>query len=467
MTERIRLVVAEDGEPDRLDHYLAVHAGELSRTRAKEIIVRGLVTLNGERVKPSAHVEPGDVIDADVPELSHLKATPEQIPIDVCYEDDDIIVVNKSAGMVVHPAPGSPRGTLVNALLGRGVPLSESGGSLRPGIVHRLDKDTSGLIVVARNDVAHRRLAEMLEKRQVEKVYLALVWGCFDAEEGRIEAPIGRRRTDRKRMAVVDGGRPAATRWRVREAFPFASLLEILPETGRTHQIRVHMSHLRRPVIGDADYGGVKRSFGDVPPHYRRQAKHVSATAARQALHARELAFEHPSTGERMRFVAPLPDDIAELLVDLRHPEGQPAGAIGVDPGEARVGLAVSDEGMLLARPLETTEGLSDKEVARRIAELVDEIGAGTVVVGHPLRMDGSVGPRAVRACELAVAVEDAVSARVVLWDERLSSAEAERIMHERGEKARGRKGRVDQIAAAVILQGYLDSLRATGGRRA
>jgi 23S rRNA pseudouridine1911/1915/1917 synthase len=458
MSRHVVLVVSDDDPPDRLDHYLGAHAPELSRTRAKEIITEGLVTLNGAPAKPSVKVTPGDVIEAEVTEPQAPDAAPEDIPLDIVYEDDDVLVVDKPAGMVVHPAPGSMTGTLVNALLGRGEGLSTLGGHLRPGIVHRLDRDTTGLIAVAKNDVAHRALSEAFQERRVKKLYLALVWGTFREPEGVVNEPVGRRATDRKRMGVVPDGRDAVTSWRVREEFPFATLVEARPETGRTHQIRVHMSHLRRPVIGDRDYGGDKSAFGDVPPHYRRQAKRVNALAARQALHARELRFPHPSGTGEVQACSSLPADFAALVAALRFPDGEGGRVLGIDPGEARVGVAVSDEGRLLARPLDTLTGLDDRGVAGRIAELCSEMDVQVVVVGHPVRMDGTTGPRALRSRELAVAIEDAARARVVLHDERLSSAEAERIMRERGETARNRKGRVDELAASVILQGYLDA---------
>ena len=458
MKRRIALVVPDDASPDRLDHYLGVHATDLSRTRAKEIIASGLVTLNGERVKPSHIVLPGDRIEADIPELAHLSADPENIPLDICYEDEHLLVVNKCAGMVVHPAPGSYSGTLVNALVGRGGELSSLGGSLRPGIVHRLDRGTSGLIVVAKTDEVHRRLSAMFEAREVEKTYLALVWGVFNRTAGTIEAPIGRRRSDRKLMGVVPDGRTATTGWRVREQFPYAAFMEIDLKTGRTHQIRVHMSHIHRPVMGDADYGGARSSFGDVPPHYRRQAERVNGRATHQALFARRLAFTHPATGAPVAVATPMPDDFADLLALLRHPEGETGRVIGIDPGEARIGVSLSDEGRYLASSLETLSGLDDSSAATRISEIADEHGADTIVVGYPIRMDGTVGHRALRSRELAVELEDASSCRVVLHDERLTSALAERVMKEKGERKRGRKGRVDQIAASAILQGYLDA---------
>lgn len=462
MKRTVVLAVPEDSPPDRLDHYLSVCAPGLSRTRAKEIIVGGLVTVNGRIARPSHEVRPGDTIEAEVPEPPPLRAAPEAIPLDICHEDEHILVVNKSAGMVVHPAPGSPSGTLVNALLAHCGDLSGTGGPLRPGVVHRLDRDTSGVIIVAKNDSAHRALASMLERREIKKTYLALVWGQLAEPRGRIEAAIGRSPSDRKKMAVVESGRLAATQWKVREEFPFATFVELRPETGRTHQIRVHMAHLHHPVIGDSQYGGVKRSFGDVAPHWRRHAKRVNSLAARQALHARALGFRHPVAGRPMRVAAPLPDDFAELLSCLRFPDGERGRVVGVDPGETRVGLALSDEGRIVAQFLETLEGLDDGGVAGVVARICREKGADRVVVGYPIRMDGTVGARARRARELAMTIEDAARARVVLWDERLSSAEARRVMRETGKRARGRKGKVDQIAASLILQGYLDSVRST-----
>lgn len=462
--DEITLVVSEDDEADRLDHYLGANAPELSRTRAKSIIEDGLVTVNGRRVKPSTRIYPGDVVSAKVPELEKLRARPESIPIDILYEDDDIIVINKGPGMVVHPAPGTPGGTLVNALLGREAALSSVGGVLRPGIVHRLDRDTTGVIVVAKNDLSHRRLAAAFEERRVGKTYLALVWGNPAAPSGTIDAPIDRHPRDRKRMAVVDGGRDAVTEWRVRERFSFASFIEARPATGRTHQIRVHMAHIRNPIIGDPVYGGIKRSFGDVAPDHRRHAERVNEAAVRHALHARRIVFDHPGTGAHMEFTALLPDDLAHVLDLLRFPSGRTGRVLGVDHGEARIGLALSDEGRLMATPAGTLEHLTDLDAARRIAALAFDEAVDTIVVGHPIRMDGTRGHRAERAEELAVALEDATRARVVLRDERLSSTEAERIMRERGESARGRKGRVDEIAASIILQGHLDEHGAARG---
>jgi 23S rRNA pseudouridine1911/1915/1917 synthase len=464
MTRHVVLMVADEDPPDRVDHYIGANVPELSRTRAKALIADGYVTLNGERVKPSAIVTSGDIIEADVPDKPGPTTTPEDIPLTVVYEDDDVMVVDKPAGMVVHPAPGAPSGTLVNALLGLGTALSSMGGAFRPGIVHRLDRDTSGLIAVAKNDAAHRFLGNAFKERWVRKLYLALVWGVMREASGSIDEPVGRRPSDRKKMAVDPSGREAITDWSVREVFPFASLVEARPMTGRTHQIRVHLSHIGRPVIGDGDYGGAKSGFGDVPSHLRSQAKHVACLAERQQLHARELVFPHPSGRGNVRAVAPLPDDFGRTLSALRYPQGESGRVLGVDPGEARVGLALSDEGGLIARPLNTLAPAEaspgrgrDQSNAEEIAAVCSAEGVRVVVVGYPVRMDGSVGQRAARARELAVAIEDACPVRVVLQDERWSSAEAERMMRERGESARGRKQRVDELAACVILQGYLD----------
>lgn len=455
--DEITLVVSEEEDGDRLDYFLGTNAPELSRTRAKSIIEDGLVTVNGRRVKPSTRIFPGDVIHASVPELEKLRARPESIPLEVLYEDDDIIVINKGPKMVVHPAPGTPGGTLVNALMGREASLSSVGGDLRPGIVHRLDRDTSGVIVVAKNDLAHRRLSAAFEERRVSKVYLALVWGNPGSEQGTIDEPIDRHPRDRKRMAVVQGGRDAVTRWRVLERFSFAALVEARPETGRTHQIRVHMAHMRNPIIGDPMYSGDKRSFGDVSPDQRSHAKRVNDLAGRHCLHARCITFDHPGTGMRIDIAAHLPDDFADVLDALRHPEGRHGRVIGIDPGEARIGLSLSDEGRSLASPVGALEHLTDQEAARRVAMMAMEEGADTIIVGHPIRMDGTRGPRARRAEELVATFEDATRCRVLLRDERLSSVEAERMMRERGESARGRKTRIDELAASIILQGYLD----------
>jgi len=244
-----------------------------------------------------------------VPPAEPVAIEPEDIPLDVIYEDDHLVVVDKPAGMVVHPAPGHRRGTLVNALLWRTPDLEGVGGRQRPGIVHRLDRDTSGLLVVAKTDAAHRALAEALKRRRVRRIYVAAVWGHLDESPLTIEAPIGRDRKDRKRMAVVPEGRPAVTRVRLKERWKRADLLDVALKTGRTHQIRVHLAHVGHPVVGDATYGaGRERGMGGPE---RAWALELARRVPRQFLHAAELAFEHPVSGERMRFRADLPEDLA------------------------------------------------------------------------------------------------------------------------------------------------------------
>jgi len=295
--KRVEIEVAAGGE--RLDVFLAHHLEGVSRSQAQRLIEAGLVTVEGRWAKAAQVVRPGQRVVVLIPPPEPLRLEPEPIPVPVLYEDEDLLVVDKPAGVPVHPGPGHPRGTLVNALLALCPQLREVGQELRPGIVHRLDKDTSGLLVVAKTPRAHRHLVEELKARRVHKVYLALVHGVPKAEEGVVVAPIGRHPKDRKRMAVVEGGREAETRYRVREAFPHCALLEVEPVTGRTHQIRVHMAHVGHPVVGDPVYG-------------RR-----SPLVGRQFLHAHRLGLFLPD-GRWMEFVSPLPGDLEEALAAVR-----------------------------------------------------------------------------------------------------------------------------------------------------
>jgi 23S rRNA pseudouridine1911/1915/1917 synthase len=238
-----------------------------------------------------------------------VEALAQDLPIRVVYEDEHLLVVDKDAGMVVHPAPGHPEGTLVNALLHHVDDLSGIGGALRPGIVHRLDKDTSGLMVVAKGDDAHRILSEALQRREVRRRYLAAAWGHLAETEVTVDAPIGRDPRNRQRMGVVEGGRPARTHFRVRERWPAAELLDVALETGRTHQIRVHLAHLGHPVVGDEVYGpGWEKGMGG---SNRAWAQALARRVPRQFLHACRLSFDHPATGEEMTFESPLPPDLA------------------------------------------------------------------------------------------------------------------------------------------------------------
>jgi len=296
------LELTADRGGERLDTFVARRCPELSRSHARRLIDEGLVSINGRQAKPSERVSAGLGVTVTIPPPETIELAPEAIPLTIIYQDGDIIVVDKPAGLTVHPAPGHHSGTLVNALLGACPDLRGIAGTLRPGIVHRLDKDTSGLMVVAKNDRAQRGLQHQLKERQVRKTYLALVRGVPAPREGKIEAPIGRHPKNRKKMAVVSGGREAVTRYRVREEIAGGkySLLEVEPVTGRTHQIRVHLSAIGHPVVGDATYG-------------RR-----SDVIGRQFLHAHKLAFAMPLGGRTVEFESPLPADLREAIGRLR-----------------------------------------------------------------------------------------------------------------------------------------------------
>jgi 23S rRNA pseudouridine1911/1915/1917 synthase len=284
----------------RLDRFLAEHADDLSRSAAARLIKSHLVRVNGRPADPAARVAAGDIVDFEIPEAYVTDASAESIQLDVIYEDDDIAVINKPAGMVVHPAPGHYTGTLVHALLGRGGSWSSTGGAARPGIVHRLDKGTSGLIVVARNDMSHRKLSAQLKDRSLSRTYLTIVRGRVKDDAGELEGPIGRHPKERKRMAVVSGGRFARTRYQVIERRVGHTLLRCDLDTGRTHQIRVHLAALGHPVLGDTEYGGGEPGL------------------SRPMLHAWRLRLRHPRTGEEMSFEAPAPADFEAFLSSLK-----------------------------------------------------------------------------------------------------------------------------------------------------
>jgi 23S rRNA pseudouridine1911/1915/1917 synthase len=282
-----------------LDRFLAEHADDLSRSAAARLIKSHLVRVNGRTADPADRVLAGDVVEFEIPEAYIAEAAAEPIPLEVVYEDEDFAVINKPPGMVVHPAPGHHTGTLVHALLGRGGNWSAVGGVMRPGIVHRLDKGTSGLIVVARNDASHRALSSQLKDRSLSRTYMAIVRGPMKDDAGELEGPIGRDPKERKRMAVVSGGRFARTRYQVVERRGGHTLLRCDLDTGRTHQIRVHLAALGHPVAGDAEYGGGE------------------AGAARPMLHAWRLRLRHPRTGIEMSFEAAPPADFDEFWLSL------------------------------------------------------------------------------------------------------------------------------------------------------
>ncbi|MDF7637085.1 RluA family pseudouridine synthase [Leuconostocaceae bacterium ESL0958] len=288
-------------EQGRLDAVLANESFASSRSALTKLIQGGQVLVNGQVVKRSYQVAPGDVIELTIPEPSTTDLQAEDIPLDIVYEDDDLIVVNKAQGMVVHPAPGHAQGTLVNALLYH-APLSTINGTFRPGIVHRIDRDTSGLLMVAKNDQAHQALAQDLKAHKTGRHYLALVAGEFAEDEGTIDAPLGRHPKDRKKQAVQVGGRQAVTHFQVKERFTGYTLLELQLETGRTHQIRVHLAYIGHPVVGDPVYG--------------RQKKIGQINLPGQLLHAESLTLTQPKTGQELTFHAPLPA-VFQRVLDL------------------------------------------------------------------------------------------------------------------------------------------------------
>jgi 23S rRNA pseudouridine1911/1915/1917 synthase len=288
-----------DNSGIRLDKFAGDRCPELSRTHAQKLIAEGYITVNGQAAKASLRLSLGDRVDITIPPSPPSRLSPEAIPLNILYEDDDLLVVDKPAGLTVHPAPGHPEHTLVNAILSHYPHLADIGASLRPGIVHRLDKDTSGVMLVAKNRVAQANLAEQFKSHKVVKAYLVLVRGRLTPENGIIEAALGRDPRNRQRMAVVSRGREARTEYRVIRYLGEYTLIEVMPETGRTHQIRVHLGAIGYPVVGDSVYG-VKS------PHL-----------SRQFLHACKLGFRLPSTGEYVEFESELPPDLAQALKDI------------------------------------------------------------------------------------------------------------------------------------------------------
>jgi 23S rRNA pseudouridine1911/1915/1917 synthase len=330
--QRLEVTVAGDEGSIRLDRVLAVRLAELSRSRLKALILAGKVSINSVTVgsapirDPAYHVSAGDTITIDVPQAVAAEPAGEDIALDIVYEDDDIIVIDKPKGLVVHPAAGHETGTLVNALIAHcGASLSGIGGVRRPGIVHRLDKDTTGLMVAAKNDRAHKSLTEQFADHgrtgAMRRGYLAFVWGVPNRQRGTVDAPIDRHPHAREKMAVRESGREAVTHWEVQESFngrdgkPVAALLACQLETGRTHQIRVHLAYIGHPLLGDAVYG----------PHFKTKASHLGSRSqqaltalGRQALHAYLLALKHPRNGTILEWISDLPDDLTRLRDYLR-----------------------------------------------------------------------------------------------------------------------------------------------------
>ncbi|WP_333880878.1 RluA family pseudouridine synthase [Lysinibacillus capsici] len=299
---QVTYTIEEQQQGERIDKALSSLQSEWSRTQIGNWINEGVIKVNGDAVKAKYKVKAGDIIAIDVPEVEELDVVAENLDLDIVYEDADVLVVNKPKGMVVHPAPGHMGGTLVNGLMYHCKDLSGINGVLRPGIVHRIDKDTSGLLMVAKNDTAHESLVNQLVNKTVTRKYIALVHGHIAHDKGTIDAPIGRDQKDRQKQAVVDNGKHAVTHFQVVERFGDYTLVECRLETGRTHQIRVHMNYIGFPLVGDPKYGPKKTiDFGG------------------QVLHAATLGFDHPSSGEYLEFETPLPADYEQLLNDLRN----------------------------------------------------------------------------------------------------------------------------------------------------
>lgn len=303
---------------ERLDVLVTRRLPKISRSRVKKLIDEGRITINGATAKASTIVPGGVFVDVVFPHPPRPPATAEDIPLDVIFEDDAILIINKPAGMVVHPAAGHHSGTLVNALLGRYENLPNPGGpTMRPGIVHRLDKDTSGVMVVAKSEYAMTQLGRLFHDHDLDREYQAIVWGDPD-EKGTIDAPLARHPGDRKRYAIVEDGKRAITNWRVLERFGFASLVALRLETGRTHQIRVHMASRGWPVFADATYGGKMHGLARLTSHQRAMGRQALNMMPRQALHAKTLGFRHPITDEIVRFDSNLPNDMQKVLDFLR-----------------------------------------------------------------------------------------------------------------------------------------------------
>lgn len=295
-----REIIAADAGGERLDKFLERRCPELSRSRAQALIAQGCVALDGKMAnKASTRLKVGQAVELRIPEPAQTGLAAQDIPLEVVYEDADLLVVNKRAGMTTHPAPGHPDGTLVNAALARCPDLQAIGGTVRPGIVHRLDKDTSGLMVVAKNDAAHKGLSEQLKRREFTKEYIALAHGRVSPVEAVIDAPIGRDGGNRKRMAIAQGGREAVTRYKVVNWYPAHTLVEIMPTTGRTHQIRVHFAALGYPLVGDATYG---KAYAGLERHF---------------LHASRLGFRHPRDGGYREFRVGLPEELEAVLREV------------------------------------------------------------------------------------------------------------------------------------------------------
>lgn len=318
MKSEFDITIPAGQQRQRIDVYLAAHVENATRSKVQQAIRNGEVLLNGKPVKVSTLIAPGDVIHIQLSRPAPPEVLPENIPLNVVYEDDDLLVVNKPAGMVTHPAYKNYSGTLVNALMHHTHSLSQSHPQ-RPGIVHRLDKDTSGLLVVAKNETVHQKLAKQFAQKTTEREYWAIVWGIFKRPSGVIEASLGRSKSDRKKVAVVAEGKHAVTEYEVLEQFEYLALIRLHLRTGRTHQIRVHLAHIHHPVFGDPTYGGRKIVAGEMGGKKRAEVENLLSKISRQALHAKKLGFVHPVKNRMMRFDSELPEDMNAVLDFLQR----------------------------------------------------------------------------------------------------------------------------------------------------
>jgi len=315
-----KIIVAESAINQRLDKYLTTQFEEYTRSHLQQLISNGNITVNSTTVKSGYRLRLNDNITIDVPDPEPSHIIPENIPINILYEDDDLLVINKSAGLIVHPGAGHKNGTLVNALLYHCKSLSGINGVLRPGIVHRLDRYTSGLMVVAKNDQSHIFLSRQFDTREITREYFAIVWGVVAPDSGKISTNLDRSYRDRKKMSVSgDRGRKAITNYEVIENLSVFSFLRLFLETGRTHQIRVHLNHINHPVFGDPEYNGRSSQIGRIPANRQKYVSHILKKIERQALHAKKLSFIHPATKKKMMFDSELPDDIEEIIRAIKE----------------------------------------------------------------------------------------------------------------------------------------------------
>jgi 23S rRNA pseudouridine1911/1915/1917 synthase len=322
MHNEFDILVPAGKKKERLDLFLTHHVENATRSKVQRAIREGFVLVNGGRIKSGYAVSPGDVVHVALPKPPPHEAMPEAIPLEIVYEDDLLLVVNKPAGMVTHPAYGNYTGTLVNALLHHCGDFLSGGDAIRPGIVHRLDKETSGLLVVAKTEAAHAFLARQFAARTIRREYQAIVWGRFRQRNGMIEAQLGRSSSDRKKIAVVKDGKNAITEYRVLEPFQYLSLVALKLHTGRTHQIRVHLAHIHHPVFGDPTYNGRRIVYGTGSTSQKAEVRRLLDMITRQALHAKTIGFIHPATKKLLEFDSQVPTDMAAVLSALRSLDG-------------------------------------------------------------------------------------------------------------------------------------------------